>query len=96
MDPQPNGWRGALLCLAAIFLSSFLLVIGVLPFRDDLRGFRAVRSALTGVDAAVVGLLLAALYHPVWTSGILSSAISHWAWPHLRASFSGKFHPGWS
>jgi chromate transporter len=73
MGPQPNGWRGALLCLAAIFLPSFLLVIGVLPFWDDLRRFRAVRSALTGVNAAVVGLLLAALYHPVWTSGILSS-----------------------
>ena len=74
MGPEPNGWRGALLCLAAIFLPSFLLVIGVLPFWDDLRRFRAVRSALTGVNAAAVGLLLAALYHPVWTSGILSSA----------------------
>jgi chromate transporter len=74
MGPEPNGWRGALLCVAAIFLPAFLLVIGVLPFWDDLRRFRAVRSALTGVNAAVVGLLLAALYHPVWTSGILRSA----------------------
>ena len=74
MGPEPNGWRGALLALAAIFLPSFLLVIGVLPFWDDLRRFRAVRAALTGVNAAVVGLLLAALYDPVWTSGILKPA----------------------
>ena len=70
MGPEPNGWQGALLCLVAIFLSSFLLVIGVLPFWDGLRKFRAVRSALIGVNAAVVGLLLAALYTPVWTSAI--------------------------
>lgn len=74
MGPEPNGWHGALLCLAAIFLPAFLLVIGVLPFWDDLRRFQAVRSALVGVNAAVVGLLLAALYDPVWTSGILGPA----------------------
>jgi chromate transporter len=70
--PEPNGWQGALLCIAAIFLPAFLLTIGVLPFWDDLRRFKAVRSALVGVNAAVVGLLLAALYHPVWTSAIRS------------------------
>jgi chromate transporter len=74
MGPQPNGWQGALLCLVAIFLSSFLLVIGVLPFWDALRKFRAVRAALIGVNAAVVGLLLAALYSPVWTSAIKAPA----------------------
>lgn len=74
MGPEPNGWQGALLCIVAIFLPSFLLVIGVLPFWDDLRKFRAVRSVLTGVNAAVVGLLLAALYSPVWTSAILRPA----------------------
>jgi len=74
MGPEPNGWQGALLCLVAIFLSSFLLVIGVLPFWDGLRKFRAVRSALIGVNAAVVGLLLAALYTPVWTSAIKGTA----------------------
>ena len=63
-----------ILGLAAIFLPAFLLVIGVLPFWDDLRRFSAVRAALTGVNAAVVGLLLAALYDPVWTSGILGAA----------------------
>jgi len=74
MGPEPNGWLGALLCIAAIFLPAFLLTIGVLPFWDDLRRFKAVRSALVGVNAAVVGLLLAALYNPVWTSAIKSSA----------------------
>jgi chromate transporter len=49
-------------------------MIGVLPFWDHLRRLRAVRSALTGVNAAVVGLLLAALYNPVWTSAILTPA----------------------
>lgn len=74
MGPEPNGWQGALLCLAAIFFSSFLLVIGVLPFWDGLRKFRAVRAALVGVNAAVVGILLAALYSPVWTSAIKAPA----------------------
>lgn len=70
----PNGWLGALICLLAIFVPSFLLVIGVLPFWDALRRLPTIRRALLGVNAAVVGLLLAALYNPVWTSGILSAA----------------------
>lgn len=63
-------WLGGLLALGAIFASSFLLVWGVLPFWERLRGFSAVRRGLMGVNAAVVGILLAALYHPVWTSAI--------------------------
>jgi chromate transporter len=74
MGPTPNGWSGGLICLAAIFLPSFLLLIGALPFWDSLRRRSAVQSALRGVNAAVVGLLLAALYRPVWTSAILSPA----------------------
>jgi len=74
MGPAPNGWLGGLICLAAIFLPSFLLLIGVLPFWDTLRRRSGVRSALRGVNAAVVGLLLAALYRPVWTSAILGPA----------------------
>jgi len=74
MGPEPNGWQGALICIAAIFLPAFLLTIGVLPFWDGLRRLSAVRSALTGVNAAVVGLLLAALYTPVWTSAIKAPA----------------------
>lgn len=70
----PNGWLGALICLAGIFASSFLLVIGPLPFWDALRRFRPMRSALVGVNAAVVGMLLAFLYDPVWTNAIRSTA----------------------
>jgi chromate transporter len=70
--PTPNGWLGGLICLVAIFLPSFLLVVGALPFWDALRQLGPVQKALTGVNAVVVGLLLAALYNPVWTSGILS------------------------
>jgi chromate transporter len=74
MGPAPSGWLGAAICLVAIFVPSFLLVVGALPFWDALRHLRWVRKALLGVNAAVVGLLLAALYNPVWTSGILSPA----------------------
>ena len=73
MGPEPNGWSGAAICLLAVFLPSFLLVIGALPFWDALRRGPAAQAALRGVNAAVVGLLLAALYHPVWTAGILSA-----------------------
>ncbi len=69
---QPNGVAGAGLALVAIFLPSFLLVIGILPFWDVLRARPALQSALRGINAAVVGLLLAALYRPVWTSAIES------------------------
>jgi chromate transporter len=74
MGPPPAGWLGGVICLVAIFLPSFLLLIGVLPFWDKLRRRSGVRSALRGVNAAVVGLLLAALYRPVWTSAILGPA----------------------
>jgi chromate transporter len=67
-----GGWKIAVLCLLGIFLPSFLLVVGVLPFWDALRKKAAAQSALRGVNAAVVGLLLAAFYDPVWTAGILT------------------------
>jgi len=56
-----------------VFLPSFLLVVGALPFWHRLRGSPGVRSALAGINAAVVGVLLAALYDPVWTSAIGSA-----------------------
>src|SRR5262249_22079316 len=62
------------ICLVAIFLPSFLLVIGTLPFWDALRHRPTAQAALRGVNAAVVGLLLAALYNPVWTAGISKPA----------------------
>lgn len=70
MRPAPHGWLGGIIALVAIYLPSFLLLIGVLPFWDDLRRKITVRAALRGVNAAVVGVLLAALYTPVWTSAI--------------------------
>ena len=70
MAPPPNGWLGAIICLLAVFLPSFLLVFGALPFWAQLRERPAAQTALRGVNAAVVGLLLAALYTPVWTSAI--------------------------
>lgn len=73
MTLTPNGWVGATLCLVAIFLPSFLLVIGALPFWENLRRRTGARAALAGVNAAVVGLLLAALYNPIWTVGINSA-----------------------
>jgi chromate transporter len=73
-SPQPNGWLGAAICLIAVFLPSFLLVVGALPFWDELRRRPLAQSALRGVNAAVVGLLLAALYQPVWTTGITNGA----------------------
>jgi chromate transporter len=68
--PSPNGWLGALIALVAIFLPSFLFVIGILPFWNRLRAFEPFQAALRGVNAAVVGILLAALYQPIWTSAI--------------------------
>jgi chromate transporter len=53
-----------------VFLPSFLLVFGALPFWAQLHDRPAAQTALRGVNAAVVGLLLAALYKPVWTSAI--------------------------
>jgi chromate transporter len=68
--PAPNGWLGALIALIAIFLPSFLFVIGILPFWNHLRSLEAFQAALRGINAAVVGILLAALYQPIWTSAI--------------------------
>jgi chromate transporter len=65
-----TGWVGGLFCLVGIFLPSFFLAIGPLPFWDWIRRHPGMRSVLKGVNAAVVGLLLAALYNPVWTSAI--------------------------
>ncbi len=62
-----------MLCLLAIFLPSFLLVVGALPFWEGLRHQRHIRAALMGVNAAVVGLLLAALYSHAWVDAIQSS-----------------------
>ena len=70
MTSAPNNLAGAALCLAAIYLPSFLLVIGALPVWQAVRHHPQVRGALSGVNAVVVGLLLAAFCRPVWTSAV--------------------------
>jgi chromate transporter len=70
MQPGLDGLGTALLALVAIYVPSFLLLLGILPFWDRLRALAGFQSSLRGVNAAVVGLLLAALYQPVWTSAV--------------------------
>lgn len=72
-SPEPNAWVGAFISLIAVFLPSFLLIIGALPFWEKLRSIPKIRQSILGINAAVVGILLAALYHPVWTSAIFSA-----------------------
>jgi len=70
MDQTPGGWLGGVICLLAIFAPSFLLVMAVLPFWESLRRNAHTQAALLGINASVVGLLLAALYQSVWSSAI--------------------------
>ncbi len=65
-----DGLIGAAIALVAIFLPSFLLVFGIVPFWEAVRRRPVVLAALAGVNAAVVGILLAALYDPIWTSAV--------------------------
>ena len=87
-----GGWVGGIVCLLAVFAPSFLLVAGALPLWERLRGDARMQAALAGINAAVVGLLLAALYQPVWTSAIHRPqdfalglvalvALMSWKWP---------------
>jgi chromate transporter len=70
MSKPLGGAAGATLALVAIFLPGMLLQLGILPFWNALRGQRKTQSAMRGVNAAVVGVLVAALYSPVWTSAV--------------------------
>ncbi|MCK3851616.1 chromate efflux transporter [Pseudomonas sp. W2Jun17] len=72
MTHAPSGWLGGVIALLVIFAPSFLLIFGALPFWANLRKSPRTQAALAGVNAAVVGLLLAALYQPVWTSAIFN------------------------
>ena len=74
MSTPPSGWAGGLIALLSVFAPSFLLIAGALPFWERLRTLPRAQAALMGVNAAVVGILLAALYEPVWTSAIHSVA----------------------
>lgn len=70
VDGESSGMVGGTICLLAIFAPSFLLVVAALPFWEGLRRNDRMQTALAGINAAVVGLLLAALFTPVWTSAI--------------------------
>jgi chromate transporter len=72
MGPPPNGLAGAVIALVAIFLPGLLLVYGMLPFWEAMRTRPAAQAAMRGTNAAVVGILGAALYNPVWTSAVLT------------------------
>jgi len=94
MNQAPSGWLGGVICLIAIFAPSFLLVMGALPFWESLRQNLRTRAALSGINAAVVGLLLAALYQPVWTSAIIEAKDFGLALVALIALMFWKF-PAW-
>ncbi|MBL6853995.1 MAG: chromate efflux transporter [Alphaproteobacteria bacterium] len=72
LQQPPNGVAGAALALAAIFLPGILALIAVLPFWNWLRAHPAAQAAIAGANAAVVGILGAALYDPIWTSAVHS------------------------
>lgn len=92
IQPGPQAWVAGLWCLLAIFLPAWLLIAGALPFWHRLRARSWTRAALPGANAAVVGILLAALYNPVWTEGVRSAPdaatavvafglLQWWTWP---------------
>ncbi len=105
MNTGPSGIYGGVICLLAIFMPSFLLVAGALPFWEQIRQNTKMKAALIGINSAVVGLLLAALYQPVWTSAIFKPvdfalallalvALMHWKLPAWLAVLSGGL-AGW-
>ena len=65
-----HGWLGGLVLLVVIFVPAFLVLIGTLPFWQRLRHRQGIQAAMAGINAGVVGILLSALYDPVWTSAI--------------------------
>jgi len=72
MNTPPNGFTGAAIALFALLLPGMLLVYGMLPFWDSFRTRPTAQAAMRGTNAAVVGILGAALYNPVWTSAVLT------------------------
>jgi chromate transporter len=71
LGAMAGGISGAVIATIAIFLPAFLLILGALPFWSGLRKSPKIQGALVGINAAVVGILLAALYDPLWTTAIL-------------------------
>jgi chromate transporter len=74
VKPPPNGIFGATIALVGIFLPGMLILLGTLPFWDAFRSRSGAQAVMRGINAAVVGLLGAALYDPLWTSSVHSAA----------------------
>jgi len=91
--PAPNGVLGGTIALIAIYLPSFLLIFGVLPYWHTLRRSSAFGRALAGTNAVVVGILLAALYTPIWTSAIVGPIDVVIAAVALAALATGRVPP---
>lgn len=89
----PNGVAGAGIALVAIFLPSFLLIFGAMPFWDRLRGSAGFRRALSGTNAAVVGILVAAFVTPVWTSAVSGPVDIAIAAAGIGLLFTGRVSP---
>jgi chromate transporter len=96
MNPPPDGVLGAAIALVAVFAPGIALIYGMLPFWDQLRGRPGAQAAMRGANAAVVGILGAALYDPVWTSAVLSPRDFLMALAgFLSRSPCGTRRPGW-
>ncbi|HWP34709.1 MAG TPA: chromate efflux transporter, partial [Thermodesulfobacteriota bacterium] len=89
----PGGLAGGLAALAAVYLPSFLLLFGALPLWERLRRLRLARAALTGLNAAVVGLLAAALYDPLWREAVRGPFDFLLALAALAALTRGRWPP---
>ncbi len=102
VKPEPHGAVGATIALLALFLPGLLLVISVLPFWNQLRSNAKTRALFAGVNASVVGILLAALYQPVWTScvhepfdfAVVLAAFLESYWRRSSRWLPGKHHLG--
>ena len=90
-----EGWVGGVTLLVAIFVPAFLLVAGALPFWEGMRQRADAQRAMAGVNAAVVGVLAAALYDPVWTSAIHSKADFGIALGAFGLLVYGRLSPVW-
>ena len=90
-----GGWVGGLTLLVVIFVPGFLVVVGALPFWELLRQRSGVQRAMAGINAAVVGVLAAALYDPVWTSAIHSRADFGLALGAFGLLVFGRLSPVW-
>jgi len=94
MSVPPGGLLGGALALLALFLPGFLLMVGAFPFWAALRASAAMQSALAGVNAAVIGLLLAALYRPVFVSAVFG--VRDFAFALAALALLGLRVPPWA